>query len=163
MRIDELKKKLEVIGEKYNTHFEVEQYPKEFFVRINDKIITRIYDEAENTLDTTYSAFMRLNEDLRTELFNIFIEYAKTPISEREEGKRYIVPLPGLVTTDGKQQYLTHREGRFFASKRRKKLRQTWKEKDLKYIPTAYRQYAVLLGSEEWCNIYLIMEQQEEV
>lgn len=57
--------------------------------------------------------------------------------------KRFIVPLPGLVTTDGQQQYLTNKGGTWFASRRDEKLRQTWKEEHLGYIPEVYRQFAV--------------------
>lgn len=57
--------------------------------------------------------------------------------------KRFIVPLPGLVTTDGQQQYLTNRKGKWFACRRHGKLRQTWKEEHLDYIPEVYRQFAV--------------------
>lgn len=71
------------------------------------------------------------------------IAYAKTPLGDREEPKRYIVPLPGLVTTDGEQQYLTNKSGRFFASRRNKDLRQTWKEEHLCHVPEQYRGYAV--------------------
>ena len=71
------------------------------------------------------------------------IAYAKTPPKEREEEKRYIVPLPGLTTTDGEQQYLTHKKGHFFASRRNKYLRQTWEEKNLCDLPEQYRIYAV--------------------
>lgn len=59
--------------------------------------------------------------------------------------KRFIVPLPGLVTTDGHQQYLTNRKGKWFASRRYEVLRQTWKEEHLDYIPEIYRQFAVEL------------------
>ncbi|MDU0989254.1 MAG: hypothetical protein E7A71_00280 [Enterococcus faecium] len=57
--------------------------------------------------------------------------------------KRFIVPLPGLVTNDGQQQYLTNRKGKWFACRRHGKLRQTWKEEHLDYIPEIYRQFAV--------------------
>lgn len=57
--------------------------------------------------------------------------------------KIYIVPLPWLVTTDGQQQYLTNRKGKWFACRRRSDLRQTWKEEHLGYIPEVYRQFAV--------------------
>lgn len=57
--------------------------------------------------------------------------------------KRFIVPLPGLVTNDGQQQYLTNRKGKWFACRRRGDLRQTWKEEHLDYILEIYRQFAV--------------------
>lgn len=80
-------------------------------------------------------------------LLEAVFDYAKTPLEERREEKRYIIPLPHLVTTDGEQQYLTHK-GSFFASRRDKELRQTWKEEHLKYVPEEYRKYAVEV--EEW-------------
>lgn len=70
------------------------------------------------------------------------MQYANTPLENREEEKRYIIPLPYLVTTDGERQYLTH-NGSFFACRRNKGLRQTWKEKELIYIPVEYRGFAV--------------------
>lgn len=63
--------------------------------------------------------------------------------------KRFIVPLPGLVTTDGQQQYLTNKGGTWFASRRDERLRQTWKEEHLGYIPEVYRQFAVELEDSE--------------
>lgn len=60
--------------------------------------------------------------------------------------KRFIVPLPGLVTNDGAQQYLTNRDGRWFACRRQEDLRQTWKWEHLGYIPEVYRQFAVDLA-----------------
>lgn len=150
MRIDELVKRLEVIEKKHNLHFKVRKYTfeTEIFVKFADEdfkdlMIARIYERKANALETMYVNFLRLEDEIRAELFDIFAEYAKTPPDEREEEKRFIVPLPGLVTTDGKQQYLTHKGGYFFASRRKKKLRQTWKEKDLIHVPEVYRKYAV--------------------
>lgn len=76
------------------------------------------------------------------EIVKAAMDYATTPPKEREDEKRYIIPLPHLVTSDGEQQYLTH-SGDFFACRRDKKLRQTWKEEHLKYIPEEYRKYAI--------------------
>lgn len=57
--------------------------------------------------------------------------------------KRFIVPLPGLITTDGAQQYLTNKDSTWFASRRDENLRQTWKWEHLGYVPEIYRQFAV--------------------
>ena len=85
---------------------------------------------------------MKIEEHARGELLDILVELAKTPPEEREEEKRFILPLPELATTDGKQQYLTHADGTFFASRRNSQLRQTWKEEHLKFVPEIYRQFA---------------------
>lgn len=63
--------------------------------------------------------------------------------------KRFIVPLPGLVTTDGQQQYLSNKSDKWFASRRDERLRQTWKEEHLGYIPEVYRQFAVEVEDSE--------------
>ena len=156
MRIDELVKRLEVIERKHNLHFKVRKYTfeTEIFIKsadedFKDLMIARIYERKANALETIYVNFLLLEDEIRAELFDIFAEYAKTPPDEREEEKRYIVPLPGLVTTDGEQQYLTHKEEHFFACRRNKDLRQTWKEKHLKILPKEYRKYAVELSKVE--------------
>ena len=82
-----------------------------------------------------------LNDEL--DFINACIELGKTPIGDRKGEKRFIIPLPKLVTTDGRQQYLTHKDCKFFASRRDETLRQIWKEKHLKHVPEIYRQFAV--------------------
>lgn len=155
MRIDELVKRLEVIEKKHNLHFKVRKYIFEteiFMVAdedLKDLMIARIYERKANALETMYVNFLSLEDDIRAELFDIFAEYAKTPPDEREEEKRFIVPLPGLITRDGEQQYLTHEGGHFFACWRKKELRQTWKEKHLKFLPKEYRKFAVELSKVE--------------
>ena len=49
------------------------------------------------------------------------MELAETPLGEREEEKIYIIPLPHLVTSDGKKQYLTQL-GTFFCLQERQNL-----------------------------------------
>lgn len=76
------------------------------------------------------------------EVLTSALAYAETPPEERQEEKRYIVPLPRLTASDGEQLYLTHQEN-FFPHVRNTTLRQTWKEKDLIHIPEEYRNFAV--------------------
>lgn len=77
------------------------------------------------------------------------LAYAETSLDERQEEKRYIVPLPHLKTSNGEQLFLTH-QGNFFPHVRNTGLRQTWKEKDLTHIPEEYRGFAVEIEVEEW-------------
>ncbi|EPD09369.1 hypothetical protein Lpp70_00480 [Lacticaseibacillus paracasei subsp. paracasei Lpp70] len=49
--------------------------------------------------------------------------------------KRYMVPLDGLVTTDGSQQYLTKRNGKWFASRIQPSLHQAFTDEELKLAP----------------------------
>lgn len=89
------------------------------------------------------STFDKLDPYKRHKLLDAFIDFAHTPHDEREEEERYIFPFPGLITTDGEQQYLTQVGGHWFACRRRKDLRQTWKEEHIKYVPALYRDFKV--------------------
>lgn len=93
-------------------------------------------------LDTDWAIFLKIKIQARAELFDILVDLAKTPPEDRKDEKRFIIPLPGLVTTDGKQQYLTKNVS-YFASRRDKGLRQIWTEDGLKFVPEVYRQFAV--------------------
>lgn len=86
------------------------------------------------------------------EMLTSALAYAETPLDEREEEKRYIIPLPHLTTSNGEQLFLTH-QGNFFPCERNTGLRQTWKEKDLIHIPEEYRDFAVEIDEVgEWKN-----------
>ena len=106
------------------------------------RVVAMIDNGDKLAINTGWYCYQRLQDDAKRELFKIVTEFAKTPPADREDEKRFIIPLPGLVTTDGKQQYLSHK-GNFFASRRDEELRQTWKEEHLKYVPEVYRQFAV--------------------
>ena len=79
------------------------------------------------------------------------IKGLKEEVEEKRE-KRFMIPLPGLVTTDGEQQYLTYKDGKFFASRVAGTLMQVWKEPHLDLIPKVYREFAVELeeGGENY-------------
>ena len=101
----------------------------------------------ETQEDTIYIDVLAFNpNDL--EVLTSALAYAETPLDCRQEEKRYIIPLPHLVTSDGKKQYLTQL-GTFFACRRDKTLIQTWKEKDLVHVPEEYREFAVEIEVEE--------------
>lgn len=148
MRIEEFKDAIDNIGLQYGINLEVQE--NEFYIDIkNCNRITADISKLECCLmNTSYPRFNDLKEKTRRDLLDVIYKFASTPIFERGEQKRYIIPLPHLVTTDGEQQYLTH-NGSFFASRRDKTLRQTWKEEHLKYIPEEYRKYAVEVKDEE--------------
>lgn len=56
---------------------------------------------------------------------------------------RFIVPLPCLKTTDGEKQYLTYKDGTYFACRRNVDLQQTFAKKELDDIPEEYKKYAI--------------------
>lgn len=60
-----------------------------------------------------------------------------------EQEKLYKIPLKGLVTTDGAQQYLTGMPGKYFASRWNSDLKQIFSQTELdNNVPTCYRQFA---------------------
>lgn len=147
MKIKEFKRSISNLGLQYGMDFQVRVYGPSFYVMSGDEIYACVSKTERYMLDTDYMLFSQLKEDIREDLFKIIYKFAKTPPKEIQDEKRYIVPLPHLVTSDGKQLYLTH-QGNFFPSIRDKGLRQTWKEEHLKYVPEEYRKYAVELTEE---------------
>ena len=152
MRYKEFKEKVAAWGEKHNisTLIEIDDSTTyigaKFFGRIKSlATISKLYIFV---LETNWDCFTKIETHARAELFDILVEFAKTPPSERKDEKRFIIPLPSLVTTDGEQQYLTQ-NGSFFASRRDKRLKQTWKEEHLKFVPEIYRQFAVEYDEEK--------------
>ena len=146
MRYKEFKEKIEAWGRKYNYETEVVIDDFNVYVRANFSeyfqpfaTISKLYIFM---FETNWESFTKIETHARAELFDILVEFAKTPPAERKDEKRYIIPLPGLITTDGEQQYLTKNET-FFASRRDKNLRQTWNEDGLRFVPEIYRQFAV--------------------
>lgn len=142
MKISEFKEAIDNIGFYNGKNLKVTDDGIDFCIENGSTMLAIVSNSATGIIDTNYRWFQEIEEGLRQILFDVMYKFASTPIPEREEEKRYIIPLPHLVTTDGEQQYLTH-SGGFFASRRDKELRQTWKEEHLKYIPEEYRKYAV--------------------
>ena len=144
MRYKEFKEKVKAWGQKY--------YYKPI-VEIDDRVVVKIYyvgdyrvvamidNKTRLAINTGWLCYRNLQEDAKKDLFKIITEFAATNPADRKDEKRFIIPLPGLVTTDGEQQYLTQ-NGSFFASRREKRLKQTWKEEHLKFVPEIYRQFA---------------------
>lgn len=150
---DEQDEKIEEKGEQL-TYKELKKIAKKNGYRISDDGVTlsliRENCVSKNEIDISKVCVNRIwirngsyvrNSDVS--VMEAAVKCAKTSLEDREGEKRYIVPLPGLTTTDGEQQYLTHKKGHWFACRRKQELRQTWKEEHLCYVPDQYRGYAV--------------------
>ena len=68
-------------------------------------------------------------------------------VSSEEE--QYIIPMPGLSTTSGHQQFLTEKDGVYFSCRRNEELHQVLTEGELDTVPSAYRDYAEPLNEYE--------------
>ena len=92
---------------------------------------------------------MDIYDKKHTELLRMAVDYANVDVKNRDNEIRYIIPLPYLKTPEEEKQYLTHKNSNFYADKRDVNLRQTWKKKDLVYIPKEYVNFAVILDEQE--------------
>lgn len=152
MKYKEFEKKTEDWGIKYNYATEVEIGDFKTYIKVRtNKIsysIASISNKHQLVLDTDWVTFLKIKTHARAELLDILVDLAKTPPEDREDEKRFIIPLPELITTDGKLQYLTYKDCFFFASRRNEDLRQIWREEHLKFVPEIYRQFAVEIEEE---------------
>jgi len=85
------------------------------YKRCNNMVIIKDYSEksvawvdAERicVLDTNFTGFIELDEDIRGKMFALAVEYSITPLREREEEKRYRLKSTNfhnvyLMTEDG--------------------------------------------------------------
>ena len=157
MTFKEFKEKIKEWGEKYNYKTVVYDYDDHIKITVEDEdfihMICTVHKTETFVMDVMWMAYRLLSENEKSDLFKIVTEFSVTKIEDREDEKVFIIPLPSLVTTDGRQQYLTKKGCRFFASRRRREktsaLRQTWKEEDLKSVPKFYRQFAVEFNEEK--------------
>ncbi len=148
MKYKEFKRAINNIGLQYSINFKVEEEKLVFYIVSGDETYASIHKTTCYLIDTRYSSFAISKEELKRDLLDVIYEFAKTPIKERQDEKRYIIPLPHLTLSDGEQLYLTH-QGNFFPHVRNTGLRQTWKEKDLIHIPEEYRKFAIEIEVEE--------------
>ena len=147
MKYIELKRVVEEWGKKYGYKPVIEVDFNYVNIGLEGDVLYDIICEIHKTqrcvIDLNWTPFRNLSENAKGHLFNIVTEFAATKPEDREDEKRFIIPLPELVTTDGKQQYLTYKDYNFFASRRDETLIQTWNEEHLKLIPEFYRQFIV--------------------
>lgn len=100
----------------------------------SEEIITKIQDDINRFIKYHVDS-----EEERKILGNIFDDVEKL----REKEILYIIPLPFLITTDSKQQYLTFKDNTWFASRKDRNLKQVWNERELRTIPKEYLKYAI--------------------
>lgn len=98
MRIDELREEIDKLGQKYNEDLLVEELENsdgDSYIKVYINYSWELYDVARIELDKRYAfsmieeGFDGLPEELQKELFEIFVEFARTPVGEREEEKKY--------------------------------------------------------------------------
>ena len=79
--------------------FEVREYDIDIDVMNgNHDSICSVSTMFRFVLDTNWSSFEVIEEKTREGLYRLAVEYARTPLDEREEEKKYVYKLPILST-----------------------------------------------------------------
>lgn len=66
-----------------------------------NKLVAIVDTEACFSADLDYRSFDDLEHERKEELFNLIVEYARTPIEEREEPKKYYLKHKWLTNNGG--------------------------------------------------------------
>ena len=145
MKTNQLVKTIERLGLEADFNYDRSDYDENEVLSVfnGQHLVAAVYVDLVGLWYCNESDFDKLEPYKRHKLLDAIIEYSYTPIIDRKEEKRYIFPLPGLKTTDGEQQYLTQVGRHWFACRRKKDLRQTWKEEHIKWVPELYRDFKV--------------------
>ena len=100
MKYSEFKQRVIDIG------LTVEDEAREVWV-VDDEgdIVATVSTDITNSMDTDYISFKEQGEDVRREILDISYKLSKTPLTEREEEKKYRVKFPS-ITRWGSAVYL---------------------------------------------------------
>ena len=81
----------------------------ESYVDVFDKYgdtVSRVAKDVEMGIDTEYEEFVKLPQEQRAGLFDLLYEIAKTPLTEREEEKRYYLrKIPITLLGESSNRY----------------------------------------------------------
>lgn len=72
----------------------------------NDKTIARVEVHKTLCIDFVYPSNWSLEEEIREKLFDLIVEYVKTPLEDREEEKKFYLKHRYLRSEKGNEQYL---------------------------------------------------------
>ena len=105
MKYSEFKQRVIDIG------FNVEDEAREVWV-VDDEgdIVATVSTDITSSMDTDYIAFKEQGEDVRREILDLNYKLSKTPLTERENEKKYRVKFPA-ITRLGRNIYLSKEKG----------------------------------------------------
>lgn len=78
-----------LIKELSDLGFKAQLQPSVIYIYFNGIIVARIVESETFSISTDYVEWMVLKEDLKEKAFDLFVRYAKTPLEDREEPKKY--------------------------------------------------------------------------
>jgi hypothetical protein len=95
MRIDELKKEIELLGDGEKWSFkaiECGDYVNiQRLIGNTRQLIAWVKIKKIFIVNTDYRTFANLPEEIREKIFDILVKFARTPVDEREEEKKYVI------------------------------------------------------------------------
>ena len=102
MKTKEFIKRIEELG------FEYEKAEEVYFIYdIEGTEYASVCHTTSNQISNTRRAWDWLNKDVQEKLFDLLIEYAKTPIEDREEEKYYLVKFSEKEIEEIKEKFDT--------------------------------------------------------
>lgn len=100
-------------------------------------------------VDTTVEAAVVLAGEALAKVEAVIALFLATPEEDRgiyaatHAENKYTIPMPGLQTSDGGQQFLSEKDGNYFSCKRTEDLHQVFTEDELyTEVPVVYREFA---------------------
>lgn len=123
------KEQAKLVADEYGGHVVtlVEEPEKVVLTNEQAEIVEEAYESTWPAYYITQHAFSSDDEELLMKAYVNGYTVAKE--------KRYLVELDGLVTTDGAKQYLTNKDGKWFASRIQPSLHQAFTDEELKLAP----------------------------
>lgn len=106
MKIKEFKEEIKFIGAKHFIDLEVTEDEFDFCVVSGTRTYATVSKHLTCSIDTDYTGFRDLSDNLRSDLLDAMYEFAKTPIEERESGMKYY--LKHRFLEDGNCRYLNY-------------------------------------------------------
>ena len=100
-------------------------------------------------VDTNVEAAMAIVGEALAKVEAVVSLFLVTPEEDRgiyaatHAENKYTIPMPGLQTSDGGQQFLSEKDGNYFSCKRTEDLHQVFTEDELyTEVPVVYREFA---------------------
>lgn len=106
-------------------------------------------------VDTNVEAAVVIDGEALAKVEAVVSLFLVTPEEERgiyeatHAENKYTIPMPGLQTSDGGQQFLSEKDGNYFSCKRTEDLHQVFTEEELyTEVPVVYREFAKPVEAE---------------
>lgn len=132
MTYEEFKKEIKRISDIYGVAIEVSSERDNVTVKLGDVICVVIDKDSPYLWNTMFSSFKATSDNLRYDLFAICCELAQTPVSKREQKKKFYIKHR-FLTGYNKEMYLNKNAGTdlmFLSNEYNRSLTQTKFTKD---------------------------------